>query len=285
MGDLERDTQLDGGSGRYRAYASEAWERAPGRPTGGFLAALALRAAGETAELPRPVSFTGSFIGPADFGPVEIEVSKLFTSDQTAALRVSMTQSEAPILEGLVWTAADELPGYAVEFAPIPEYPGPEGLPSVTEIASQAGRPMPRAWSGIDFRSRWTQPGESGAPREPRVLSWHRFRPRANFLDPFLDAARSLVLIEATALGPLLFNAGGCITEVPYSASCLDLSLQIHRDTRKADWLMVEACVPSASAGVAHVDHRCWSPDGSLLVSAHTSMLCRPRPMGDGVDA
>jgi hypothetical protein len=145
MGDLHGDTQLEGGEGRYRACVSEAWEGAPGRPVPGFVLALALRAAGQASELPRPVSFTGSIIQVPRFGGVEIEVSKLSNGDRTAALRVSMTQSEAPILEGLLWTVADDLPGYAVEFAAIPEHPGPEGLPSVTDFAADAGRPMPRA--------------------------------------------------------------------------------------------------------------------------------------------
>jgi hypothetical protein len=108
MGDLHGDRQLEGGEGRDR------------------------------------VSFTDSFIQVPRFAGVEIEVSKLSNGDRNAALRVSMTQSEAPILEGLLWTGAEELPGYAVEFATIPEHPGPEGLPSVTDFAADAGRPMPR---------------------------------------------------------------------------------------------------------------------------------------------
>ena len=147
MGNLERDTRLealDGPDSRYRASVGRAWEAAPGRPAGGFLAALALRAAGEVSDLPRPVSFSGHFVQPARFGELEIGVSTLSRGKRTAALRVSMTQSEAPILEGLLWTGAEELPGYAAEFVTIPEHPGPEGLPSVTDFAADAGRPMPR---------------------------------------------------------------------------------------------------------------------------------------------
>lgn len=135
MGDLQSDTRLEGGAGRYRGRSSEDWDGAPGRRAGGFRSVLALRAVGEASELPRPVSSTGI----PRFGDVEIEVSTLSRSDWTAALRVSMTQSEAPILDGSLWTAAGDLPGYTVEFAAIPEYPGPEGLPSVTEIAARAG--------------------------------------------------------------------------------------------------------------------------------------------------
>ena len=111
-----------------------------GRTAGGFPAAPALRTVGEATESPWPVRFTGSATGAAPSGCVGVEVAKPFTGDRTAALRVSMTQSEAPTLEGSVWTAADEMPGYAAESASIPEYPGPEGLPSVTGLAGRSGR-------------------------------------------------------------------------------------------------------------------------------------------------
>lgn len=278
MGDLERDTRLAGSDGRYRGSVSEDWENAPGRPAGGFLAALALRAAGMATALPRPVSFAVHFVRPARFGEVALTVSTLEESVRTAALRVSMTQSEAPILEGLVRTAADELPGYAVEYAPIPEHPGPEGLPSVTEAAEQAGRPLPRWWNHVEFRSRWREPGESKAPRAPVALSWHRFRPEPNDTDPYVDAGRIAMLAEAMALSPLLFHVGSCAWKLPYFARCVDLSIQFHRDSRKADWLMMEGHIPSAAAGFVHTHSGVWSREGDLVASASSSLLCKENP-------
>ena len=85
----------------------------------------------------------------------------------------------------------------------------------------------------------------------------------------------AIFLSEATSLSPLLFHAGDCAARVPYVASCLDLSVQFHRDSREADWLMLEARAPAAAGGLAHVEHRFWAPDGTLLASARASLLCR----------
>jgi acyl-CoA thioesterase len=277
MGDLDCDTRLEGSAGCYRARVSEAWEgAAPGRPASGLLAALALRAAGDSSGLPRPVGFTVSFTGRPRFGEVEIGVSTLSSGDRTAALRVSMTQSEAPVLEGLVWTAAGELPGYAVEFAPIPEYPGPEGLPSVNEIAADAGRPLPPSWSGVDYRSRSGDPSASDLSGRPAAISWHRFRPDPSFSDPYVDAGRILFLSEATAMAPLLAFGGTCPAELPYVTGCLGLAASLHRDARKAEWLMLEGRVPAACGGIAHGEQRFWSPDGTLLATVQTTLLCHP---------
>ena len=59
MGDLERDTRLVGEKGRYTATLSRDWEI--WGPNGGYLAAIALRAAGAEAAIQRPASFTGHF--------------------------------------------------------------------------------------------------------------------------------------------------------------------------------------------------------------------------------
>ena len=47
VGDFEVDTRLEGGDGRYRALVSKDWEI--WGPNGGYMAALALRAAGREA--------------------------------------------------------------------------------------------------------------------------------------------------------------------------------------------------------------------------------------------
>ncbi len=73
MGDLEVDTRVHGGDGRYTATPHEGW-RIWG-PMGGYVASIALRAA--AAELVGdllPASFTCQFFAPAEFRSVDIEV-------------------------------------------------------------------------------------------------------------------------------------------------------------------------------------------------------------------
>ena len=56
MGDLGVDTAVTGGDGRYEAELSDDW-RIWG-PQGGYIASLALRAAGRECGRPRPASIS-----------------------------------------------------------------------------------------------------------------------------------------------------------------------------------------------------------------------------------
>lgn len=59
-GDLVAETTVTGADGRYQAALSRDWEI--GGPNGGYVAAVALRAAGAVTSLSRPVSFAGHFL-------------------------------------------------------------------------------------------------------------------------------------------------------------------------------------------------------------------------------
>ena len=63
MGDLEIDTRVEGGDGRYRALVSRDWEI--WGPNGGYVAAIALRAGGREAAIERPASFACHFLSVA----------------------------------------------------------------------------------------------------------------------------------------------------------------------------------------------------------------------------
>ncbi len=58
--DLEQATRVEGDAGRYHARLSDEWEI--WGPNGGYLAAIALRAAGELAEIRQPASFYCHFL-------------------------------------------------------------------------------------------------------------------------------------------------------------------------------------------------------------------------------
>ena len=76
MGDLDHDTAVeDLGAGRYRASLQADWEI--WGPCGGYVAAVALRAAGAESRQSRPASFFCHYLSVAAFGPVEVEVVPL----------------------------------------------------------------------------------------------------------------------------------------------------------------------------------------------------------------
>jgi acyl-CoA thioesterase len=108
LGDFELDTRLeavDPAAGRFRARLVRDWEI--WGPNGGYVAAIALRAAGCVSRIPRPASLSAHFLRVAEFAPVEVEVAPLRLGRRSESLRVSIRQDGKPVLEALVRTAAD----------------------------------------------------------------------------------------------------------------------------------------------------------------------------------
>lgn len=196
MGDFAVDTAIEGGDGRYRATLSRDWEI--WGPNGGYVAAIALRAAGAASRFARPASFSAQFLSAARFEEVQIKVEVLRATRVADALLVRLDQGDRPILTALVWTV-DEVDGLVHDVAPLADVPGPSEVPSVdARTAEGAGdRPSFVFWENLESRPlTWIEKFEDREPSEPVVRGWYRYRPRATFDDPFVDAARGLLLID-----------------------------------------------------------------------------------------
>jgi acyl-CoA thioesterase II len=271
VGDFEADTRLVGGAGHYRAVLSPDWEI--WGPNGGYLAAIALRAAGQEAHVPRPACFSAHFLAIARFGEVDVEVLALRRGRSTESFRVSLRQEGRPILEAMVRTAAAG-PGLEHDATRAPELPEPEGLRSAEELRQPGqGAPFP-FWQNLDARPVW--PGrftETPRAREPLWREWYRFRPRATFDDPFLDAGRMLLLID-TLSWPAACQPH---PEPAFRAPNLDVTAWFHRADPTGEWLLAdhEGCV--AEGGLMGTTARIWSRDGRLLASGGAQLFCVPR--------
>jgi acyl-CoA thioesterase II len=75
--------------GRFRGEVSPDWDL--WGPVGGYLAAIAVRAAGASTALARPASVACHYLAPARFGPVELTVTTGRRSRRAESLRVLMT--------------------------------------------------------------------------------------------------------------------------------------------------------------------------------------------------
>jgi acyl-CoA thioesterase-2 len=199
MGDLLEDLHLDGGDGRYRGRVSPDWVVLA--PNGGFLASLALRAAGVESPQHHPAAISVHYLNVPTLDEVVIEVTTLRSSRRARSMRVSIEQDSTSVLEALVWTTAEQEDGLVHEIATMPQVPEPEEVP---QWNPRAGEPMPDDllpfWRNLDARmygwpvgQRW----EERTPGAPIRTEWNRFRPRATFDDPFVDATRSVILIDA----------------------------------------------------------------------------------------
>ena len=166
MGALDRDTQIEGESGEYRARLSRDWEI--WGPNGGYVAAIALRAAGLHTAFTRPASFTGHFLGVADFDEVQIAVRSLRRTKRAESLAVSMTQDGRPVHEAVVWAVEAGLEGIEHELATMPDVAAPETLPSLVDrLPSDA--PIFRFWQSLESRPvEWIDDWENRPPGNTR---------------------------------------------------------------------------------------------------------------------
>jgi hypothetical protein len=127
-------TAVRGGPERWTAEVDPGWTVA-GRPNGGYLLALAARAALEVAGQPHPLAVSGHFLAPADPGPAEVEVRRLRAGRSLSTARATLLQEGAARLEALVTAGRidpDAAPGWR-------RAAGPAGLAPVGQCVP--GRP------------------------------------------------------------------------------------------------------------------------------------------------
>jgi acyl-CoA thioesterase II len=274
MGDLASDTAIEGSDGRYRARLSRDWEI--WGPNGGYLAVIALRAAGASTPLRRPATFSCHYLGVADFDAVDLDVRTIRGSRRAASIAVSMTQAGKPILEALAWIVGD-VDGLEHDAAPMPDVAPADHLPNVEELmAGQERGPYQAFWSNFEQRPVDWIPRESWDAREPgdpSFLSWYRYTPRDTFDDPFVDAGRTLLLVD-TVGWPAAVRAYR--SDLPFFAPSIDVTARFHACAPDTPWLLVEGRSPVARDGLVASTVAVWSADASLLASGGQQMLCRP---------
>jgi len=276
MGDLALDTAVESvGDGRYRARLSREWEI--WGPMGGYVAAIALRAAGTASPFDRPASFFCHYLSVADFDRIELEVSTVRAGRSALSQRVHVTQRDRPILEASVWSVAGN-DGLQHDEAVAPDVPGPEALSRFEDL--MADQPSTYAfWDNVEmrpvhFRSEWP-------PREPLPpvwQAWCRFRPTATFpSDPWVDACRSVVLLDVQSW-PAASQRHAWREPHGYIAPSLDLYVAFHSPAPSEAWLLADGHAPVSGDGMLGWTGRVWTPSGVLVAAAAGQALYRRLP-------
>ncbi len=277
MGNLGDDTALRGGEGRYTAVLSRDWEI--WGPMGGYVAAVALRAAGAHSRFDRPASLVGHFLGVASFDEVQISVETRRAASRAESVAVSITQDGRPIFDALVWCVATDVDGLHHDRSRLGAIGPPEQYPTVLEHLARLGqepRPAYPFWTNFESRPiQWHDDWESRTPADPVWESWERYLVEPDTADRFLAAARLLVLVDVgswPAVTRLHVD-----TEGLYAPS-LDLACQFHRLAPGVTPLFVRGESPSGADGLLGTHQQVWSPGGDLLASGISQLLCRPMP-------
>jgi len=98
---FDRATAVAGGPERWTAEVDPGWTVA-GRPNGGYLLALATRAALAAGDQPHPLAVSAHFLSPAGLGPAELAVARLRAGRSLATTSVTLVQEGAARMAALV---------------------------------------------------------------------------------------------------------------------------------------------------------------------------------------
>lgn len=238
-------------------------------PNGGYLSAIALRAAGRRAPPGhRPASITVQYPARAEFGDADVEVEQI-KGGSAALLTVTMRQGDRRFLMAQVWTT-DRDQGPDVQAVAMPDLPPPDALEPLGAHLERAGRPENPFWRHFDVRPvDWTVGRD---PAGPRTRQWFRYRDFPVDADPYLDAGRALLLID-TLVWPA--HNRGLDAPARYVAPSLDVAAWFHQPPVD-DWLLLDVAAERATAGLIHGTARVWTRDGRLVTSGASGLAVLP---------
>jgi acyl-CoA thioesterase-2 len=272
MGDLAEQTAVeDLGGGRFRGTLSQDWEI--WGPMGGYVAAHALRAVGATTPHAHPAAFSCHYLGVARFADVDILVEPRKEGRAASSHRVAITQDGTPILDAMVWSTPRGEGLEHDETVP-PDVPGPDGLPSISELVPPDAASPFRFWENLDakplaFEEDWPPDG----PRAALWQEWLRFQPTATWDDEWVDACRSVILVDLPSW-PSAHRPHAWKQE-PWMAPTLDLNVAFHRSARGEPWLLCDGSAPVSTGGLFGWTARVWSTGRELLASGGGQCLYR----------
>jgi acyl-CoA thioesterase len=104
------------------------------------------------------------------------------------------------------------------------------------------------------------------------LREWLRFRPDAPVDDPFLAAARSLILLD-TYGWPTAWRTHG---DGPYIAPNLGIAAWFYPAASPTEWLLVDYEHQVGHLGRLGVAGRVWDADGRLVAIGGGQLLCVP---------
>ncbi|MFB9359808.1 thioesterase family protein [Actinoplanes nipponensis] len=269
--------------GKYRAEVTEDWKMWV--PVGGYLSAIALRAAQASSSMFRPVSITTHYLSEATFGPAELEVTPLLKTERADSHLVKMTQNGKDILVAMVSGAATGHWSPNVTWREAPQSPRPEELEDtildgdVVELMGE--EPF---WKNIEFRMIRGLNGPHDYPnvdhltpeqqkytprRDAHIRGWQRMRGGEGLTDPWVDAGRYLIITAAMQF-PVV--ADPFTPPLTFIAPTLNLTVDFHTFHPEAGWLLADANGTYVGDGVLGADTRLWTEAGELLVTANSQM-------------
>lgn len=245
------------GDGVWQAEIVSGWDIA-GNANGGYLLAIAARAASEACGRPDPVSVTAHYLTPAKPGPVTVAASVLKEGKRFSTVSATMSSGERPvaaILGSFSELGTDRAPE-RVESAP-PDLPLPEHCVPVEPTET-----FPPPFVGrVELRLHPEMARFAEVPGLPRVSGWFRLRDE----EP-IDTLALLVAVDS--FPPTVFFSALPIAWVP----TLELTAHV-RARPAAGWLRCTFTTRFITGGFLEEDGELWDSTGRLVAQSRQLAL------------
>jgi acyl-CoA thioesterase-2 len=249
---------------------------------GGQVAAQALAAANATVPADRPVhSLHSYFLRPGDpheeirYVVERIRDGRSFTTRRVLAHQTRKGEDVAIFALTADFTAGERA---VVEHSlPMPEVPGPEGLPGLAEVlAAHPDRDAGARALNRAVESRYLHDPYDPEPRTPPDTAFRAwFRVAGKLPDvPHVHAAALTFVTDLTLLSAGLTRIGGGWGGSVVGAS-LDHAVWFHRPVRADEWFLYETDSPAAASGRALCFGQIWAGDGTHVASVAQEGLIR----------
>lgn len=261
MAGLIEATQLAPRGEGFTAELDPTWEI--WGPSGGYIAAIALRAVRErAADGHRPVTLTGQFLSVAKRGSIEVAVDPV-KQGASALYSVTLSQEGKLVFQAQIWTTSRRDQPLPVQPS-APDVPTHDGLPNQQEIARERGLPVSKFWDNLESRPVNFRTVDDPPMPGSNQLRWMRFNGFDAPDDPYFDAMRTALLIDLT-IWPGHWHR--LTQQAKYLAPSLDLAVYFHTDAPAGEWLLCEADSDVAGEGLLSGRVRIWSEDGRALAT------------------
>jgi acyl-CoA thioesterase-2 len=261
------------------------------RVFGGQVAGQALVAAGRTVPEDRHVhSLHAYFIRPGDPSvPLVYTVDRVRDGRSFTTRRVSAVQHGKVIFTlSASFQVFEDGPAHQ---APMPDVPGPDGLPTLQQRLEKLFGPLESDFSlkrPVDLRH--VTPLTWEAARDPSLIGpeskvWLRVDGELPD-DPLLHVCLMTYASDMTLLDTVLLNHGLAWGDNKTMGASLDHAMWFHRPFRADRWLLYAQDTPNASGARGLARGQVFTQEGELVVSVVQEGLVRTgRPQGERTEA
>lgn len=259
MSEFDADTAVDAvAASTYAATVTDRWNAIGGRPNGGYLLAICMRAMQRELTLPDPLALSAFFLRPAAAGPALVRTEIVRTGRRVATGEARLFQDDREIVRAVAsFTDLSQATGRTLVLNEMPKLPPPDQTIDLLGGATAPGIPITGRY---DYRVAAMPGWIQGRPTDdPSMSFWIRFRDgRA------ADALSLVAIVDAAYPAVLEIGEPGSTT----------LELTVHVRARPAPgWLACRVTTRYVIGGYHEEDFEIWGADGTLVAQSRQLAL------------